>query len=89
MAQPIPIDMNGDLKIDLFGNAPGSVSQFKVWDNAWNSSQRNSPIFDLCVMTSLHCLIAILTLLPFDVIVLILPLMETIAQSQIRIAMPP
>lgn len=48
MAQPIPIDMNGDLKIDLLGNIPGSGSQFKVWDNVWNSSQRDSPIFDLC-----------------------------------------
>ncbi|KZT70220.1 hypothetical protein DAEQUDRAFT_725861 [Daedalea quercina L-15889] len=47
MAQPIPMDMNGDLKIDLFGTAPGSNSQFKVWDNAWNASQKNSPIFNL------------------------------------------
>ncbi|TFY59525.1 hypothetical protein EVJ58_g5711 [Rhodofomes roseus] len=49
MAQPIPMDMNGDLKIDLFGVSPGgsSSSPFKVWDNAWNASQKNSPIFNL------------------------------------------
>ncbi|GBE82743.1 integrin alpha N-terminal domain-containing protein [Sparassis latifolia] len=48
-AQPMPMDFNGDLNIDLFGiPAPqSSNSPFKVWQNVWNSSQTNSPIFEI------------------------------------------
>ncbi|EMD34350.1 hypothetical protein CERSUDRAFT_117229 [Gelatoporia subvermispora B] len=49
MSQPIPMDFNGDLKIDLLGipARPSSGSSFKVWSNVWNSSQPNSQIFDV------------------------------------------
>lgn len=54
MSQPIPMDMSGDLKIDLFGTLPtGSPdSRFKVWQNVWNDSQSSSPVFNLCVVIS-------------------------------------
>ncbi|KAI0648361.1 hypothetical protein C8Q79DRAFT_906145 [Trametes meyenii] len=46
-AQPIPVDINGDLKIDLFGitSPPSSSSTFKVWQNVWNASTPHSDIF--------------------------------------------
>ena len=49
-AQPIPMDMNGDLKIDLLGMTPSTVfsGEFKVWQNAWNASQPTS-MFNLYV----------------------------------------
>ncbi|OBZ75437.1 T-cell immunomodulatory protein [Grifola frondosa] len=48
-AQPIPMDFNGDLKIDLFGITSPSSSNapFKVWQNVWNSSQTISEIFNI------------------------------------------
>lgn len=48
-AQPIPMDMDGDLKVDLFGiPSPASTNTpFKVWSNVWNASQSNSPIFNV------------------------------------------
>lgn len=52
LSQPIPMDMSGDLKIDLFGTLPTSSpdSRFKVWQNVWNDSQSSSPVFNLCVV---------------------------------------
>ncbi|KAI0927900.1 hypothetical protein AcV7_009379 [Taiwanofungus camphoratus] len=49
LAQPIPMDFNGDLKIDLFGiTSPSSTnSPFKVWQNIWNASQPNSQMFNI------------------------------------------
>ncbi|EKM56033.1 uncharacterized protein PHACADRAFT_257056 [Phanerochaete carnosa HHB-10118-sp] len=40
-AQPIPMDMNGNLRIDLFGTIPSASSdgEFRVWQNAWDASQ--------------------------------------------------
>lgn len=51
LAQPIPMDMNGDLKIDLFGTIPSSSSNgpFQVWRNVWNNSQASSAVFELYV----------------------------------------
>ncbi|KAI0781429.1 hypothetical protein BD413DRAFT_463176 [Trametes elegans] len=48
-AQPIPVDMNGDLKIDLFGipSPIPSSSPFKVWTNVWNATAPQSDIFSL------------------------------------------
>jgi len=50
-AQPIPIDTNGDMKIDLLGMTPASKSDpdipLTVWKNVWDSSQPNSAIFNL------------------------------------------
>ncbi|KAI0628726.1 hypothetical protein C8Q77DRAFT_1067117 [Trametes polyzona] len=47
-AQPIPMDVNGDLKIDLFGipSPPTSSSPFKVWQNVWNGSATQTEIFN-------------------------------------------
>ncbi|TFK88288.1 hypothetical protein K466DRAFT_489199 [Polyporus arcularius HHB13444] len=48
LAQPIPMDMNGDLKIDLFGvTSQASSVPFKVWRNVWNSSDPHSDIFSI------------------------------------------
>ncbi|KAI0831660.1 integrin alpha N-terminal domain-containing protein [Trametes gibbosa] len=46
-AQPIPVDVNGDLKIDLFGitSPASSSSPFKVWKNVWNASSTQPDIF--------------------------------------------
>ncbi|TCD70604.1 hypothetical protein EIP91_002634 [Steccherinum ochraceum] len=46
-AEPIPVDTNGDLKIDLFGVTPTSTSTFKVWQNVWNASQTRGPVFNV------------------------------------------
>ncbi|KAI0737904.1 integrin alpha N-terminal domain-containing protein [Daedaleopsis nitida] len=48
-AQPIPMDMNGDLKIDLFGipSSESSSSPFKVWTNVWNASTPDSSLFSI------------------------------------------
>ncbi|KAJ7778659.1 hypothetical protein DFH07DRAFT_730793 [Mycena maculata] len=50
LAQPIPIDVDGDMKIDLLGITPssqGSSSPFQVWQNVWNASQPHSPLFSV------------------------------------------
>ncbi len=54
LAQPIPMDMNGDLKIDLFGipSPQPSSSPFKVWQNVWNSSDPRSSLFNMYVACS-------------------------------------
>ncbi|KAF9453642.1 hypothetical protein P691DRAFT_812990 [Macrolepiota fuliginosa MF-IS2] len=46
-AQPIPLDVNGDLKIDLLGLTVEGRSQLQVWQNVWNSSLTNSPLFEM------------------------------------------
>ena len=52
LAQPIPMDWNGDLKIDLLGisSPSSSASPFRIWQNVWNASQSDSPIFNLYAM---------------------------------------
>ncbi|TFK46364.1 hypothetical protein OE88DRAFT_1667684 [Heliocybe sulcata] len=47
LAQPVPMDANGDMKIDLFGIAPGRSSAFKIWRNVWNASNPTGGIFDV------------------------------------------
>lgn len=56
-AQPIPMDMNGDLRIDLFGStsSASASSPFKVWQNVWNASNPNSQTFNVYVYV-LKCL---------------------------------
>ncbi len=45
------MDMNGDLKIDLFGvTSQASSVPFKVWRNVWNSSDPQSDIFSMYVI---------------------------------------
>ncbi|KAH9918403.1 integrin alpha N-terminal domain-containing protein [Epithele typhae] len=47
-AQPIPMDMNGDLKIDLLGTTSSAPSStFKVWQNVWNASSTRSNVFNV------------------------------------------
>ena len=52
LSQPIPVDTNGDLKIDLFGAIPSTSSSgpFKIWSNVWNSSDPQSEIFEMYVV---------------------------------------
>lgn len=45
--QPIPVDITGDLKIDLFGVQPLALSQFQVWKNVWNISQPTAAMFEM------------------------------------------
>ena len=50
-SQPIPFDSTGDLRIDLLGVSPSSSGDqtfFSVWQNVWNASQLNSPVYELC-----------------------------------------
>ncbi|KAK7062132.1 T-cell immunomodulatory protein [Favolaschia claudopus] len=51
LPQPIPIDVDGDMKIDLLGMTPASqgssTSPFQVWQNVWNASDPLSPLFNL------------------------------------------
>ena len=44
--QPIPFDVNGDLKIDLLGVTPGSTS-LSVWRNVFNGSDPDSSVFSM------------------------------------------
>jgi integrin alpha FG-GAP repeat containing protein 1 len=50
-AQPIPVDTNGDMKIDLLAMTEASASDpsmpLTIWKNVWNASQPDSPLFDL------------------------------------------
>ncbi|KAF5386695.1 hypothetical protein D9615_001974 [Tricholomella constricta] len=51
LSQPISIDADGDMKIDLLGITPSSRGNsrapLQLWQNVWNSSQPNSPLFDI------------------------------------------
>jgi hypothetical protein len=52
LSQPITIDLDGDLKIDLMGQTPnpgsGSGSNtFQAWQNVWNSSDPNGQLFSM------------------------------------------
>lgn len=46
MPQPIPLDIDGDMKIDLLGYQAGTQA-LKIWQNVWNNSQPNAPLFEL------------------------------------------
>lgn len=45
-SQPIPLDANGDLRIDLLGSTLGS-SELSLWSNTYNNSNSNTPLFTL------------------------------------------
>ncbi|KAJ7246549.1 hypothetical protein B0H12DRAFT_1203288 [Mycena haematopus] len=51
LPQPIPIDVDGDMRIDLLGMTPSSQdnsnSPFQVWQNVWNASEPLSPLFNV------------------------------------------
>lgn len=46
--QPIPVDVDGDMKIDLLGISPTSFN-LQLWQNVYNASVPDSPLFELCV----------------------------------------
>ncbi|KAF7352408.1 T-cell immunomodulatory protein [Mycena venus] len=46
LPQPIPIDVDGDMKIDLLGMSPSSQG-LQVWQNVWNASDPLSPLFNV------------------------------------------
>ncbi|KAH7928183.1 integrin alpha N-terminal domain-containing protein [Leucogyrophana mollusca] len=50
LSEPITVDINGDMKIDLLGApSPRSspTSTLQVWKNAWNSTQSAPVLFEL------------------------------------------
>ncbi|KAL0573899.1 hypothetical protein V5O48_008047 [Marasmius crinis-equi] len=50
LSQPIPIDLNGDMKIDLLGmtsDSQRSSAKLQAWMNVWNATQTRSPLFKL------------------------------------------
>ena len=54
--QPIPVDITGDLKIDLFGVQPLALSQFQVWKNVWNTSDPSAnTLFELYALIRVLC----------------------------------
>ncbi|KAN0105511.1 hypothetical protein V8E52_010950 [Russula decolorans] len=46
LAQPIPFDSDGQMRIDLLGLQSGS-SQFRVWKNVWNASDPSGPLYEI------------------------------------------
>jgi integrin alpha FG-GAP repeat containing protein 1 len=44
--QPIAMDANGDMQIDLLGLVPGS-EPIKIWQNIWNASNPSAPMFNM------------------------------------------
>jgi integrin alpha FG-GAP repeat containing protein 1 len=46
LAQPIPFDSDGQMRIDLLGIQQGS-SQLKVWKNVWNASDPSGPLYEM------------------------------------------
>jgi integrin alpha FG-GAP repeat containing protein 1 len=54
--QPILVDSNGDMKIDLLGiqlSTSGDVP-LKLWKNVWNQTSGTPPVFELYVLQSWH-----------------------------------
>ncbi|KAI0059037.1 integrin alpha N-terminal domain-containing protein [Artomyces pyxidatus] len=47
LSQPIPLDIDGDMKIDLLGLQPGSPPTLKVWQNIWNASHTTGPLYSI------------------------------------------
>ncbi|KAK0222860.1 hypothetical protein EDD85DRAFT_959748 [Armillaria nabsnona] len=45
--QPIPVDLDGDMKIDLLGITSDADKPLKAWQNVWNATQAHSPLFDI------------------------------------------
>lgn len=64
LSQPISIDVDGDMKIDLLGITPSSSgdpqSPLQLWKNVWNASYPQSPLFSIMDPTfeGKHCTLA-------------------------------
>ena len=46
LAQPIPFDSDGQMRIDLLGLQQGS-SQLKMWKNIWNAMEPSGPLYEV------------------------------------------
>ena len=46
LAQPIPFDSDGQMRIDLLGIQPGGL-QLKVWKNVWNVTDSSGPLHEV------------------------------------------
>jgi hypothetical protein len=46
LAQPIPFDSDGQMRIDLLGLQPGSP-QLKMWKNVWNVTDPSGPLYEV------------------------------------------
>ncbi|KAG9318236.1 hypothetical protein JVU11DRAFT_317 [Chiua virens] len=46
LAQPIPVDLDGDMKIDLLGMVPSSDA-LTAWKNTWNTTESEPTLFEL------------------------------------------
>jgi integrin alpha FG-GAP repeat containing protein 1 len=46
LAQPIPFDSDGQMRIDLLGMQPG-MSQLRMWKNVWNASDPSGPLYEM------------------------------------------
>ncbi|KAK2460674.1 hypothetical protein APHAL10511_007144 [Amanita phalloides] len=47
-SQPIVIDVDGDLKIDLLGESSSrGRGSYQLWQNVWNASELHSPLFEM------------------------------------------
>ena len=46
LAQPIPFDSDGQMRIDLLGLQPG-VPQLSMWKNVWNASEPSGPLYEM------------------------------------------
>ncbi len=46
LAQPIPFDSDGQMRIDLLGLQQGS-SQLKMWKNIWNATEPSGPLYEV------------------------------------------
>lgn len=49
LPQPIPVDLDGDMKIDLLGMTSSSASLLQAWRNTWNTSDSQPTLFELQV----------------------------------------
>jgi hypothetical protein len=51
LSQPIPVDLDGDMKIDLLGMTPSSLGSagLKAWRNVWNESESEPTLFEVYV----------------------------------------
>ncbi|KAF8162813.1 hypothetical protein B0H34DRAFT_295552 [Crassisporium funariophilum] len=49
LSQPIPIDIDGDMKIDLLGipSSSSSNSKYQIWQNVWNASTTTPTLFEI------------------------------------------
>ncbi|KAF8188320.1 hypothetical protein BJ912DRAFT_1031903 [Pholiota molesta] len=51
LSQPIPLDVDGDMRIDLLGLTPDSSgdsdSPLQVWQNVWNASSSKPTLFNI------------------------------------------